>query len=55
MRNYTVSSLAKLRITAEDKAHCIDLTNIGDPSYVDSPTYLDLARNPRAHGYHAAQ
>ena len=36
--------------TPEDKAHCAKLTTVGDPSYADLLTCLELARDTRAKG-----
>jgi hypothetical protein len=36
--------------TAEEKAHCAKLTTVGDPSYADLLTCLELARDTRLKG-----
>ena len=43
------------QFAAEDKAYCIDLSNIGAPSYADLLTCLELARDARARREHAAR
>jgi hypothetical protein len=42
------------RFAAEDKGHCIDLANIGAPSYADLLTCLELADDARVRGKRAA-